>query len=52
MYERSIQETSQVHVGNTHDDLDTADPSSTQDAYHVWTLYMAQLATSALYLSG
>ena len=31
-----------------HDNLDIADPSSTQDAYHAWTLYMAQLATSAL----
>ena len=29
-----------------HDDFDIADPSSTQDACHTWTLYMAQHATS------
>ena len=35
-------------IYHTHDDFDIADPSSTQDACHTWTLYRAQLALRSL----
>ena len=35
-------------IYHTHDDFDIADPSSTQDACHTWTLYTAQLALRSL----
>ena len=35
-------------IYHTHDDFDIADPSSTQDACHTWTLYTTQLDLRSL----
>ena len=35
-------------IYHTHDDFDIADPSSTQDARHTWTLYTTQLDLRSL----